>query len=544
MVDTDAPLATKVGVDVLAAGGNAIDAAVATAFALAVVYPQAGNLGGGGFAVVRAADGSFHALDFRETAPGAASKDMFLDAEGKPKKLLDSKKQVVTAGGRALDASKAGALAAGVPGSVAGLFELHKKLGSKPWKDVVAPAIKLAKDGFIVDEQLAKSIGETHGVLEQFAASKALFYPNGKALAKGDTWKSAALAATLQRIADKGPDGFYKGKTADLIVAQMKRGGGLISKKDLESYTPKWRTPIRASYRGTTLVSMPPPSSGGVVLAMIANLLEPYALKDKGWHSVEHIHLEAEAMRRAFADRNSLLGDPDFVKVPLEKLLSKEYAKERGASITDRATPSSDLKAGLPIPDGDHTTHFAVADGNGAAVALTTTINDLYGAGETVEGAGFLLNDEMDDFTVKVGEPNMFGLVQGEANTIVPGKRMLSSMSPTIVLDADGKVLMVAGARGGSRIITATWQVISNVVDFGMPIGAAVAAPRVHQQHLPDDLFYERDGLPAADLLALGALGYVMMPVPAIANAPAILRTPSGWSGAPDPRRGGAAAGL
>lgn len=545
MVDSDAPLATDVGVEVLRAGGNAVDAAVAVAFALAVVYPQAGNIGGGGFAVVKSPDGKVSALDFRETAPGHASHDMFLDADKKPAKLLDAKKKPLKdARGNEVATSVFGALSAGVPGSVAGLYELHKKLGSKPWKDLIKPSIDLARKGFAVDAGLAKEIAEA-SQLQLFAGSKALYFPGGKSPAAGETFKNPDLAAVLERIADQGPDGFYKGKTAELIVAEMKRGNGIVGKDDLAHYQVKWRDPIQFDYRGMKLASMPPPSSGGIALALIGNILSGYDLDKMGWHSVEHVHVLAEAMRRAFADRNSLLGDPDFVKVPLDRLLSPAYGAERRATITDRATPSSEVKAGLPIPDGDHTTHFSVVDDKGGAVALTTTINNLFGSAVTVTGAGFLLNDEMDDFTVKPGVPNLFGLVQGEANAIAPNKRMLSSMAPTIVTDAKGNVILVAGARGGSRIITATWQVISNVVDFKMGVAAAVDAPRVHQQHLPDELLFEKDGMPDDEVKLLGGLGYVVKSTPAVAVSPAIARdvAANAWTGVPDPRRGGKAAG-
>lgn len=514
MVDSDAPLATKVGVDVLARGGNAVDAAVAVAFALAVVYPEAGNIGGGGFAVARASDGSLHAIDFRETAPAKASHDMFLDAEKKPIALVDAQKKPMLDGrGKPLLASRAGALSAGVPGTVAGLFALHQKLGKMPWRDVLQPAIDLAEKGFAVDAAFRRGVADAAPILAQFPTSKKLLLPKGAAPELGATFKNPELAAALKRIADKGADGFYKGKTAELVAAQMKHDGGLVTKEDLAAYKPVWRAPLAFDYRGYRVVSMPPPSSGGVALAMIANILSGYSLKELGWHSPEHLHLLAESMRRAFADRNALLGDPDFVKVPLDKLADPAYGAERRKTIAARATPSSEVAAGLPIPDGEHTTHFAVVDDQGGAVALTTTINELCGAGVVVGGAGFLLNDEMDDFTGKPGAPNLFGLVQGEANAVAPGKRPLSSMTPTIVMQA-GHPVLVLGVPGGARIITTVLQVIVNVIDYGMSLSEAIDAPRIHHQWLPDTLAGERFAFSADTAAALKQMGYALEELP------------------------------
>jgi gamma-glutamyltranspeptidase/glutathione hydrolase len=542
LVDSDAVLASQAGAEVLAAGGNAIDAAVTVAFVLAVVYPQAGNLGGGGFAVVRSAQGERAALDFRETAPAAAERDMFLDAQGAPRRLPAS---AATSTEPGPEASKTGHLAAGVPGSVAGLWELHRRFGSRPWAELLAPAIALAADGFTVDAELARSAAEAMPRLSRFAASRALFAPDGTPPAPGETLQNPDLARVLKRIAAEGRDGFYAGDTARLLLRELQRGGGLIRQRDLDAYQARWREPIAFSYRGHTILSMPPPSSGGVALALIAHTLEAYPLQELGWHSARHVHLLAEAMSRAFADRNSLLGDPDHVPVPLAQLLSPAYAQARRGEIGERATPSSLVRAGLAPPEGNHTTHFAVVDAAGGAVALTTTINDSYGSGVVVEGAGFLLNDEMDDFTTKPGAPNLFGLVQGEANAIAPGKRMLSSMAPTLVLDGSGAVRLVAGARGGPRIISSTWQVISNVLDFNMDVVQAVSAPRVHHQWQPEELTVERGGLPEATSAALQGLGHRLRAVPDLGNAPAILRDPSGrgWTGIADPRKGGAAVG-
>ncbi|HEX7119175.1 MAG TPA: gamma-glutamyltransferase [Longimicrobiales bacterium] len=530
MVASDAPLATRVGVDVLRAGGNAVDAAVATAFALAVVYPEAGNLGGGGFMVLRRADGETAALDFREKAPLAATRDMFLDETGE-----------------LTDRSITGHLAAGVPGAVAGLWEAHRRYGSLPWEDVVAPAIRLAEDGFIVDERLASTVAGEADRLRRFPASAALFLPGGEPLRVGTRWRNPELAAVLRRIAEHGPAGFYSGETADLIVAEMRRGGGIITHEDLASYRAVWREPVEFDYRGHHIISMPPPSSGGLTLALIANILEGYDLRALGWNSPEALHLTAEAMRRAFANRNHFLGDPDFVRIPRERFLSEDFAASLRAGIDrDRATPSAEVTPGTTTAigaEGDHTTHFSVVDARGNAVALTTTINSLYGSAVTVAGAGFVLNNEMDDFAAKPGEPNQFGLVQGEANAIEPGKRMLSAMTPTIVLSPEGTPLLVTGARGGPRIISATFQVISNVVDHGMDVAAAVAAPRIHHQHLPDVLFYERGGLLPRQIRALEAIGHDVRPRATVATAPAVLRRDGVWTGVPDPRTGGLAAG-
>jgi gamma-glutamyltranspeptidase/glutathione hydrolase len=540
LVDSDSALASRVGADVLAAGGNASDATVAVAFALAVVYPEAGNLGGGGFAVVRAADGTRAALDFRETAPQRAQRDMFFAKKPKSRAGVNA-----PASAGPSDASRVGLLASGVPGSVAGLWALHQRFGSRPWAELLAPAIALAEHGFAVDAETARSLSDAHAKLKRFPASKALFFPGGKALSAGELSHNPELAKVLRRIAAQGRDGFYKGETARLITNEMARGAGLITLSDLAGYEAKWRAPIEFEYRGQTVVSMPPPSSGGVALALIANILKGYPIRDLGWHSTEHLHLLAEAMRRAFADRNELLGDPDFVKVPLGQLLSAEYGAERRATISERATPSSSVRPGLPTPEGTQTTHFSVVDEHGAAVALTTSINDFFGSGVTVSGAGFLLNDEMDDFATQPGAPNLYGLVQGAANAIAPGKRMLSSMAPTLVLDADGAVRVVAGARGGPRIISATWQVISNIVDFGFSSEQAVDAPRIHQQWQPDEVACEKDGFSPEQLGALEALGYKIHLVDDIANSPAIAREAIGgaWLGAFDPRRGGAAIG-
>jgi gamma-glutamyltranspeptidase/glutathione hydrolase len=523
MVVTDNAVSSNVGRDVLASGGNAADAAVATAFAMAVAYPTAGNIGGGGFAVTRI-KGEVKALDFRETAPAAATRDMYLSPEGKPK-----------------PEAREGIKSVGVPGSVAGLWELHQKLGSKKktWAELLAPAIKLAEEGFPIDEAFAGTFEQQAGKrLLKHPVSAALFFPDGKPLPKGTVFKNPELAAVLKRIV-KGPAGFYEGPTADAIAKQMKEEGGLITLADLKAYKAKWRKPIELTYRGHKIVSMPPPSSGGVTMAMIAHILERYDLKAKGFQSPDALHYLFEAMRRAYAARNAKLGDPDFVKMPLDELLSEKWAKEQQATIKeDKATPSSEIATSAAASGaGPHTTHFSVVDGNGDAVALTTTINWWYGSGVTVKGCGFLLNNEMDDFAAVPGTANGFGLVQGEANAIQPGKRMLSSMTPTIVSSADGKVEMILGGAGGPTIITSVFQELSNVVDFGLDIGKAVSVPRFHMQHLPDEVMFEESGLLPATKSKLEAMGYTLKERGHIADAPAIGRDGAEWVGVAEPRR-------
>ncbi len=517
MVVADQALATDVGVAVLRDGGNAVDAAVATAFALAVTLPSAGNIGGGGFMVANVS-GESYALDFRETAPAAASRDMYLDAKG------DTGDRSVT-----------GHLAAGVPGSVAGLWAAHQKLGSKPWASLVEPAIQLAEDGWVVDDYAATVIKSEAERLARFSASAALYLPNGQPLAPGARLKNPDLARTLRRIAEGGRDGFYKGETASLLVAEMKRGTGLIAAKDLESYEAKWREPIRFTYRGHDIVSMPPPSSGGLTLALIAGQLSAYDLRGLGWHSAKAVHLEAESMRRAFAVRNEVLGDPDHVTFDQAELLSPAFSAALRASIsTDRATPSKEV-SGRPSPvESRQTTHFSVTDERGNAVALTTTINGWYGSAVTVTGAGFLLNNEMDDFAARPGTPNMYGLVQGEANAIQPGKRPLSSMTPTLVL-RDGRPWLVTGSPGGARIITTVLEAVVDAVDFRMNPAEAVAQPRFHHQWWPDELRVEK-GISPDTLALLRRYGHHVAVKPAMGRVQTIQVRDGRLYGASDPR--------
>ncbi len=532
MVVTTDELASQVGVDVLKAGGNAVDAAVAVQFALAVVNPEAGNIGGGGFMVVRLADNTAAALDFREKAPLAAKRDMYLDAQG-----------------NLTDKSLVGHLAVGVPGSVMGMWEAHERFGSLPWPDLLAPAVALA-GGFPVRARFLVSLyPEMVEELTRFPASAAQFLPrDGAPPQVGDTLRQPDLAETLRRIQRDGPNGFYHGRTAELIVAEMKRGGGIITQRDLDGYTAAWRDPIWFTYRGHEIVSMPPSSSGGVTMAEIANILEGYDLGALPWHGPRMVHLYAEAWRRAYADRNAYLADPDFVEMPIERMTSMEYADQRRSTILDdRATPSSEVAPGLGAPaEGMHTTHYSIVDGQGNAVAVTTTLNSWYGSGVTVAGAGFVLNNEMDDFAAKPGTPNQFGLVQGEVNAVQPGKRMLSAMTPSIVIGPGGHLRMVVGTPGGSTIITTVFQVISNVLDYDMGVVAAVDAPRVHHQHLPDQVFYEAGGLSAETVGRLRAMGYTLTEGDEMSgDVQAILveadGTLRGWS---DPRRGGAAIGY
>ncbi len=528
MVVTDDSLASEVGLDILRGGGNAVDAIVATALAMAVTYPEAGNIGGGGFAVARFADGREVTIDFREIAPKASTRNMFIDEKGD-----------------VAPTSLTGHLASGVPGAVAGLHALHKRYGKLLWKDVVDPAIKLASEGFILDARFAR-LAQGDERLARFAGSAALFIPDGKPLEAGDRWRNPDLANTLRRIAEHGHDGFYKGETADLIVAEMKRGGGIITHDDLAGYEAKWRDPIRFEYRGHRVVSMAPASSGGITLAIMANILEGYDLRASGPATAQTVHLMAEASRRAFADRNHYLGDPDVVTIPTSTLISDDYAARLRATIAQRATPSLEVRPGAgAISEGDHTTHLSVVDREGNAVALTTTINELFGSAVTIAGAGFLMNDEMDDFSAKPGSPNLFGLVQGEANAIAPGKRMLSAMTPTIVVAPNGQTLLVTGGRGGPRIISAVFQIMSYVIDHQLPINQAMEAPRVHHQHLPDVLYHERGALAPEETATLAGIGHKVQERPgSVGSGNSILRVGGSWVGAPDPRSGGTAKGY
>jgi gamma-glutamyltranspeptidase/glutathione hydrolase len=524
MVTTGQPLATEVGRTILQQGGNAIDAAVAVAFALTAVLPDAGNIGGGGFIVYRDAGGQVSALDYREAAPAAATRDMYLDSAANP-----------------TDRSITGHLAAGVPGSVAGLYEAWKRYGKLPWATLVEPAVALAA-GHPIDADRSHSLAGDAERLRRYPASAAQFLVNGQAPAAGSMFRQPDLARTLRLIADSGPDVFYRGRIAELIVAEMARGHGLITRADLAAYRAKWRAPIRVDYRGYAVYSMPPASSGGVTLGEILNILGGYdSLPPFG--STALLHLETEAMRRAFEDRNRWLGDPDFVQMPLDRLLSKGYAAQLRVEIDPtRATPTPPFDAGPP--GGTETTHYSIVDAAGNAAAVTTTLNNSFGSAVTVTGAGFLLNDEMDDFATAPGKPNMYGLVQGENNAVAPGKRMLSAMTPTIVLDPQGRLFLVAGAPGGPRIITAVYHAISNVIDHHMSLAQAIEAPRLHHQALPDTVLLERGGFPPAVLDSLRAMGHALREWGYHALVMGIERGPAGWIGVADPRSGGSAAGY
>jgi gamma-glutamyltranspeptidase/glutathione hydrolase len=526
MVVSGHPLASDVGVEILRRGGNAVDAAVAVAFALAVVEPVAGNIGGGGFMLIRDPGGTVRALDYREAAPRRATPGMYVDSTGKP-----------------AASSLTGHLSVGVPGSVAGLWEAHRKYGKLQWKALVAPAIVLARDGHVLDGPRSHQIGREASRLARFPASRAQFLRNGEAPPPGSRFVQAELAHTLQLIADSGPKVFYRGQIADLMVREMQRGGGLITRDDLARYRAKWRAPLQIDYRGHTIYTMPPPSGGGVTLAEILNTMEGFGPLP-AFGSARLLHLQAEAMRRAYADRNAFLGDPDFVSMPLKRLVSKSYAAELRAAIDpDRATGTTSAPV-VEAEEDTSTTHYSIVDADGGAVSCTTTLNNDFGSAVTVTGAGFLLNDEMDDFATAPGKPNLYGLVQGEANAIAPGKRMLSAMTPSIVLDPRGSLFLVLGSPGGSRIPTAVYQVITNVIDQEMALADAVAAPRLHHQALPDLIRVERAGFVPTSLDSLEAMGHRVSAWGFKTDVNAIMRTAAGWVGVADPRRGGGAAGY
>jgi gamma-glutamyltranspeptidase / glutathione hydrolase len=533
MVSSRSVLASEVGAEIMRGGGNAIDAAVATGFALAVTYPSAGNLGGGGFLVMRLADGSVVTNDHREAAPAAAHRDMFLDADG----------EVQT------DLSLHSHLAAGVPGTVDGLLAALERQGTLSRREVLAPAIRLARDGFPLPVDIARDFERQR---ERFAAHpgsrRAFLKEDGTPYAPGELFRQPALAVTLERIARLGRDGFYGGETADLIVQEMRRGGGLITHEDLAAYRSVWREPIAGEYRGYEIYSMPPPSSGGVLLVQMLNMLEPFDIGAMGYGSAAAIHVMIEAARRAYADRAEHLGDPDFYPVPVEQLTSKVYARQRFADFSpERASRSSEIGAGQWPAEGMETTHVSVMDAAGNAVAYTTTLNLAYGSKIAVDGAGFLLNNEMDDFSAKPGVPNVYELIGGEANAIEPGKRMLSSMTPTIVVKDDVPVL-VTGSPGGSTIIMTTFQVVVNVIDHGMSVADAVARPRFHHQGLPDRVLYEAYGISPDTLELLRQKGHRelvrMPPGRGFGDANSVMRQGDRLYGIEDPRTLGGAVGF
>ncbi|AXC81411.1 gamma-glutamyltransferase [Salmonella enterica] len=522
MVASVDAMATQVGVDILKQGGNAVDAAVAVGYALAVTHPQAGNLGGGGFMLLRTKDGATTAIDFREMAPAGATRDMFLDDQGNP----DSKKSLTSP------------LASGTPGTVAGLSLALEKYGSLPLNSVVRPAIKLAQEGFIVNDALADDL-KTYGseVLPHHENSKAIFWKDGEPLKKGDKLVQQDLANSLTMIAENGPDAFYKGEIARQIAQQMQQNGGLITTDDLAAYQAVERTPVSGEYRGYQIFSMPPPSSGGIHIVQILNILENFDMKKYGFGSADAIQIMAEAEKYAYADRSEYLGDPDFVNVPWQALTSKAYAKSIAGQIDiNKAKPSSEIRPGKLAPyESDQTTHFSVVDKDGNAVAVTYTLNTTFGTGIVAGNTGILLNNQMDDFSAKPGVPNVYGLVGGEANAVGPKKRPLSSMSPTIVVK-DGKTWLVTGSPGGSRIITTVLQMVVNTIDFGMNVAEATNAPRFHHQWLPDELRVEK-GFSPDTLKLLEQKGQKVALKEAMGSTQSIMVGPDGeLYGASDPR--------
>jgi len=513
MVVSAHPAASKIGVEILKKGGNAIDAAVAVQFALAVVFPAAGNIGGGGYMVARMKDGTVAALDYREKAPGLAKTSMYLDKEGNVIKGL----------------SLEGHLASGVPGSVDGMVEAHKKFGSLPWNELIQPAINLAYHGVVLTVREANWFNEMQKDLITYNSVKPDFLLRDR-WKSGDTIRWPDLARTLERIRDHGRAGFYEGKTADDLVAEMKRGKGLISMEDLKNYKSVWRDPVTAQYKNYKVISMPPSSSGGVCLIQLLKSVEPFPVREWGFNSAKTIHLMTEAERRVYADRATYLGDPDFFKVPLKALMDDQYNDERMSTFDpDKATLSAKVKRGkIAGYESEETTHFSIVDAKGNAVSITTTLNGWFGSHVVVAGSGFFLNNEMDDFSTKPGVPNMFGVTGGEANKIEPNKRMLSAMTPTI-LEKDGKLFMVLGTPGGSTIITSIFQVILNVIDHRMGMQEAVDARRVHSQWLPDVIIPESKAIAKKDSLTLIKMGHkIPRQREAIGRVDAILVLPNG----------------
>ncbi len=515
------PLASHVGLDILKKGGNAVDAAIATQLALAVVYPCAGNIGGGGFMVARFSDGSVCAIDYREKAPQQAHRDMYLDEQG----------DIIP------NLSTDGHLSAGVPGTVAGLFASHKH-GKLPFNQLVEPAIKLAEEGFAITEREANLLNRNRANFLKYNTSTPAFVKTGSDTTwkAGDTLIQKDLANTLKLIGDKGQAGFYEGTTAEKIVAEMKAGNGIITFEDLKAYEAKEREPIRFSYRGYEVISMPPPSSGGVCLQQLLTMVENFDLPKMGFHTPQSVQLMVEAERRCYADRASYLGDPDFYKVPVKELTDREYLKNRMSDFVPGVAGVSDnVKAGLAY-ESEETTHLSVYDKEGNAVSVTTTLNDNYGSKTVVSGAGFLLNDEMDDFSSKPGTPNMYGLVGGEANAVAAGKRMLSAMTPSIVLK-DGKPMLIIGTPGGSTIITSVFQGIVNVLDFGLSLSDAINQPRFHHQWLPDRVDVEKE-FPQALRDSLTKIGYQLYERGTIGRMEGILIRPDGKIEAVGDKRG------
>jgi len=527
MVVTREANATDAAVAVLRSGGNAVDAAIAAGFALAVTHPSAGNLGGGGFMLIRMADGRATFLDFRESAPAKASRNMYIGADGKPSRD-----------------SISGWRASGVPGTVRGLEYASKKYGRKPWAELVAPAIELAMRGFPVSYDLSAGLKAAREELDPYPDSKRIFLKNGRFYEPGERFSQPELGMTLERIAHGGAREFYEGDVARRLAAAMESHAGTITLEDLKNYKVVERQPLTGNYRGYEIITSPPPSSGGVAMIEVMGMLEGTGYEKAGAGSAAAIHRVAEALRRAFADRAEYLGDPDFAKVPVAGLLAPDYlARLRQSIDPEHATPSAQVRAGKPAGyEGAQTTHYSVVDGEGNAVAVTYTLNNSYGSGVTAPGLGFLLNDEMEDFAAQPGGPNMFGLIQGEANAIAPGKRPLSSMTPTIVLH-DGKLFLVTGSPGGPRIISAVTEMVLNALDFGMDVQDAVNWPRFHHQWLPDTLYVERGTSPDTVAL-LVARGHKVETIRSMGEVEAIQAAGGQLEGATDPRSEGKAAGY
>ena len=522
-------IASNVGVDIMKRGGNAVDAAIAVAFALAVTHPAAGNLGGGGFMMIRLQDGRTTAIDYREMAPAAATRNVYLDKNG----------NVIEGEGGSIE----GYRAAGVPGTVRGMELALKRYGSGKlsWAQLIEPARRLAANGFTVNHSLERSLRGSRDYLSQYPETKRIYLNNGRLYSEGDRFVQPDLAATFARLQQRGPNEFYEGQTAQLIAADMKRHNGLLTLEDLHGYVAKERQPLRGNYRGYEVISMPPPSSGGAVLIEMLNILEGYDFKKMDWASSARYHLMTEAMRRAFADRAEYMGDTDFVKVPIAGLVDKKYAAQLRNTINpERASTSEQVKAGKPLGyESEETTHFTVVDAAGNAVSNTYTLNNSFGSAVVAQGTGLIMNDEMDDFAAKPGTPNLYGLIQGERNAVAPHKRPLSAMTPTFVLRQDGSLWFTVGSPGGPTIINTVLDVITNVVDYGMNIQQAIDAPRIHHQWLPDELVFEPYGLSGDTQTALTARGHKLAKPRYLGDAEGIMiEEKTGIRlGATDPRR-------
>ena len=522
MVVSAHPESSKAGISVLRKGGNAVDAAVATEFALAVCYPEAGNIGGGGFMLVRTADGTTDLIDYREKAPLKASAGMYLDASGRVIEGLSTETH----------------MASGVPGTVDGMINIHSKYGILSFREVIQPAIDMARKGFPVTGGQASDLNANRQNFISRNATPPAFVKETQWI-EGDTLRQESLALTLERIRDHGREGFYSGTTARLIVREMQRGNGIITLPDLSEYRASFRDPVSKEYRGYTIISASPPSAGGIVLLQILGMIEPYNIGEAGFHTTQSVHLIAEAERRAFADRSEFPGDPDFTKIPVGQLLDDDYLAGRMISFrSDSASSSSKTLPGSPfVAESEETTHYSVVDSYGNAVAATTTLNGTFGSSIVVDSAGFLLNNQMDDFSAKPGVPNMYGLVGGEANSIRPGKRMLSSMTPVIV-EKEGNLFMAAGSPGGSTIPTSVLQVLVNVIDYGMNIRQAVDTGRFHHQWLPDYISYENNSIDTVTLMNLQNMGHSLRKRSSLGRVNAIMILPDGKKASGADRRG------